>query len=153
MFTNFALFLITRTTSQSSTKNIKTMGHLIMMNFAKTIGELKEAVKRDEVYTVKFFTCGYEPDRRYPFHFDFGAREIGEGFSYKSNRVERWSECPIELRDDTPILGYQVVDQETAYIEYGRDFRNEWDLDNEEEYDNIQVLFVMLPKNYEQFKK
>ena len=125
------------------------MGHCIMMHDAKTIGELKE--KNEKFYTAKFFTCGDDPDRRYPFHFDYRAREIGES-GRSLNDVERWSECDIVLCDDTPILGYQLVDRDIAFTEYAIDFREEWDME-EEEYDDIEVLLVMLPDNYEQFKK
>lgn len=126
------------------------MGHFIMMRDAKTIGKLKE--KNEKFYTAKFFTCGDNPDRRYPFDFEYRAREIGE--SGKSlNDVIRWSECDIVLRDDTPILGYQLVDRELAFTKYSIDFREEWDFDDDEEYDDIEVMLVMLPDNYEQFRK
>ena len=105
------------------------MGHCIMMRDAKTIGELKE--KNEKFYTAKFFTCGDNPDRRYPFHFDYRAREIGES-GRTLNDVER--------------------DRDIAFTEYAIDFREEWDME-EEEYDDIEVLLVMLPDNYEQFKK
>ena len=125
------------------------MGHCIMMHDAKTIGELKE--KNEKFYTAKFFTCGDNPDRRYPFHFDYRAREIGE-CGCLLNWIVRWSESNIDLRDDTPILGYQLVDRETAFKEYAIDFREEW-LMKDEEYDDIKVMLVMLPDSYEQFRK
>ena len=90
------------------------MGHFIMMRDVKTIGELKE--KNEKFYTAKFFTCGDNPDRRYPFDFEYRAREIGE--SGKSlNDVIRWSECDIVLRDDTPILGVSTCRPRTCIHE------------------------------------